>query len=320
MSVRKKDRPYTSQLKGVAALLGNDSVNVAIKAAAEFIKIDDIQLPGSQPRKYFDPVKLGALAHSIRQHGVLEPLLVRQIGQMYELVAGERRYRASKMAALTEVPVVVKNLNDEEAIQITLIENLQREDLNPVEETEGILQLLAFKLEVQSEDVISLLYRMQNETKGKVTQNVLGSSEAEMVQGVFEALGTMGWESFINTRLALLKLPNEVLLSLRKGEIAYTKAKAISRIKDDRQRQALLEESVEQALSLSQIRRRLTDLQAGKPEVKTKEVKGADPYVLLRKRIDNVYRAVRKSKVYDDPTKQRHLEDLLTSIEALVSV
>jgi ParB-like partition proteins len=116
------------------------------------------------------------LVLSIKEHGILEPLLVRpRSGGEYELVAGERRYRAAQKLGLAEVPVVIRKLTDEEALALSLIENLHREDLNPVEETEGILQLLSLKLNVAVEETISLLYRMQNEAKGKVTQNVLGS-------------------------------------------------------------------------------------------------------------------------------------------------
>jgi len=140
------------------------------------VAVTAIRLPPQQPRRYFDPDKLEQLVLSIKEHGILEPLLVRpRPGGEYELVAGERRYRAAQKLGLAEVPVVIRKLTDEEALALSLIENLHREDLNPVEETEGILQLLSLKLNVAVEETISLLYRMQNEAKGKVTQNVLGS-------------------------------------------------------------------------------------------------------------------------------------------------
>ncbi|MFW9265535.1 ParB/RepB/Spo0J family partition protein, partial [Nostoc sp. CALU 546] len=139
------------------------------------ISIDSITLPSNQPRRYFDPQKLQQLKESICTHGILEPLLVRpleKIGQ-YELVAGERRYRAAKEAGLPLVPVTVRELTDAEAVQLALVENLQREDLNPVEETEGILQLLSLKLQIDVAEVTSLLYRMRNEVVGNTNQNVL---------------------------------------------------------------------------------------------------------------------------------------------------
>ncbi|WP_048753389.1 ParB/RepB/Spo0J family partition protein, partial [Crocosphaera watsonii] len=127
------------------------------------LSIELISLETSQPRRYFDPEKLEQLADSIRKFGIIEPLLVRQKGSSYFLVAGERRYRAAKMADLKTVPVVVRELSDEEALAVALVENLVREDLNPVEETEGILCLLALELQISVEEVKSLLYRWDNE-------------------------------------------------------------------------------------------------------------------------------------------------------------
>lgn len=101
-------------------------------------------VPRPQPRRRFEEASLQALADSIRAHGVLEPLLVRSVGEgKYEIVAGERRYRAAQMVGLTEVPVRVLDLSEREAHLLALVENLQREDLNPYEETLGVLELLS---------------------------------------------------------------------------------------------------------------------------------------------------------------------------------
>jgi ParB family chromosome partitioning protein len=133
------------------------------RATETTIKLEDIVLPPHQPRRYFDPQALKELVESVKQHGILQPLLVRPVsGGKYELVAGERRYRAGQKALLEVVPVVVRELSDDQAFQLALIENLQREDLNPVEETEGILHLLAIRLRCDVEAVKSLLYRMKN--------------------------------------------------------------------------------------------------------------------------------------------------------------
>jgi ParB family chromosome partitioning protein len=128
------------------------------------------------------------LVESIKSEGILQPLLVRPVGKKYEVVAGERRYRAALEAGLTEVPATIREMTDDQAVQYALVENLQREDLNPVEETEGILSLLSLRLECDIAKVTSLLYRMENEAKGKITRNVSGKTEAETVEQVFASL------------------------------------------------------------------------------------------------------------------------------------
>jgi ParB family transcriptional regulator, chromosome partitioning protein len=302
--VSKKDQPYTSKLRGVAALLGEPPV-----AAAQVVAIGSIRLPQQQPRRYFDPEKLEQLTISVKKLGILEPLLVRLLhpGE-YELVAGERRYRAAQKAGLTEIPVVVRELTDEEALQLSLIENLQREDLNPVEETEAILQLLATQLSSSAEEARALLYRMQNEVKGKVTQNVLGSQEGELVKTMFDSLGLMSWESFVSSRLPLLNLPDEVIEALRQGQIEYTKAQAIARLKDTHARQALLFEAIQENLSLKEILERIRWQR--KPQEKPQSLK------IIFKETSN---RLQKAKFWDNPKKQQALEKLLKQMEALLA-
>ena len=107
-----------------------------------FLPLGAIQPNPSQPRRVFDSAALQELAASIAAYGILQPITVRQQGAVYELVAGERRWRASRMAGLTEVPVIVKDVTDEQAMELALVENLQREDLDPVEEAAGIRELM----------------------------------------------------------------------------------------------------------------------------------------------------------------------------------
>ncbi len=305
MSISKKDQPYTSKLRGVAALLGEVAPEAATQKA---VAVTAIRLPPQQPRRYFDLDKLEQLVLSIKEHGILEPLLVRpRSGGEYELVAGERRYRAAQKLGLAEVPVVIRKLTDEEALALSLIENLHREDLNPVEETEGILQLLSLKLNVAVEETISLLYRMQNEAKGKVTQNVLGSQSGEEVKSLFDSLGLMSWESFASSRLPLLKLPTEVLDALRRGEIEYTKATAIARVKDVSARRALLLAAIEEKLSLTQIAERI------------KATRPSGSQDSLKERIKQASSRLQKAKLWDSPEKQQVLEKLLEQMEALLA-
>ena len=127
--------------KGLGALMLENSVDSSLSTST--LPINDIIPNKDQPRKTFDEAALEELAESIRLHGVLQPLLVRPLTTGgYQLVAGERRWRASSMAELKEVPVIIKELDDTEAMQIAIIENLQREDLNPIEEAEGLQALI----------------------------------------------------------------------------------------------------------------------------------------------------------------------------------
>lgn len=283
-------------------------------SGSQSVAIDAITLPDSQPRRYFDTQKLQQLAESVRQHGILEPLLVRPAGKagLFELVAGERRYRAAKEVGLTTVPVTIRELSDEEALHLALVENLQREDLNPVEETEGILLLLGLRLNIPPIDVPPLLYRMRNGAIGNTNQNVLINPEAQTVEVVFAELGTISWESFATARLPLLRLPPEILEALRSGKIAYTKAQAIARIKDDQQRRQLLAEVISQDLSLAQIKAKIASLKAMKGDADAGDS-------LLKNQIDDVLRLARRSQAWSDPKKQRRLEKLLAELKTLVT-
>ena len=299
----KRNQPYRQIKKGS----GLDALFGDTPAREESLALELIQLPPQQPRRYFDPQKMQQLVQSIKEHGIIEPLLVRPGGNNYELVAGERRYRAAIEVGLEKVPVVIRELTDEEAVQLSLIENLHREDLNPVEETEGILQLLALRIEQKPSSVIKILHRMHNEVKGKVTPNVMGNSEAQVVEEVFAGLGLMTWESFVKNRLPLLNLPKEVMEALRSGQIAYTKAKAIASIKEHKKCQELLSAAIKEKLSLSQIRERIKALE---PQTETPP---------LKKRMNQVYRRLQKAKVWSQEDKLSRLEVLVAEMEAILN-
>ena len=215
--------------------------------------------PRPQPRRRFEEASLQALAESIRTHGVLEPLLVRQAGEGYEIIAGERRYRAAQMAGLQEVPAIVLEVDDRTAQAIALMENLQREDLNPYEETVGVLDLLGLELGKGREEVVSLLHRMQKEARGKAAQNVLGRPEAKKVEEVFRFLGRMGWESFVQARLPLLNLPPDLQEALLEGAIPYTAALELKKVKEESLRLRLLEEA-RAGLSLRDLKAKVREL------------------------------------------------------------
>ena len=273
----KNDQPYKGKAN-LSVLFGDDEV--AEPMGEKLLSIESIELPSSQPRRYFDSQAMQALVLSVKTDGILQPLLVRPLGEeKYELVAGERRYRAAKEVGLTEVPVIIRDLTQQQALRVALVENLQREDLNPVEETEGILQLLSHHLEYDLEEVVRLLYRMQNDVQ-RMNDNVIIHHETQIVVKVFSELGRMSWESFVSNRLGLLKLPSDIQEALRQGQIEYTKARAIAKVKDEQARKSLLFEAIAECLSLTQIKERIADLKAGTSEEEPEEnlktkIKGA---------------------------------------------
>ncbi len=269
------------------------------------VNISSIQLPTQQPRRYFDPEKLQQLAESIKTHGILEPLLVRPLSdKYYELVAGERRYRAAKEIGLSEIPVVVREMTDVQAIELGLIENLQREDLNPVEETEGIITLLANKLNVPSSEISQLLHRLAKQRGNNVVEN---ESTLLLVESVFRLVGKMSWESFASHRLPLLNLPNPILQALRAGKIEYTKARALARIKDPVLLEQLLNRAIAEKWSLSQIRAAIQEnTQPTQPEE-----------ISLKQQFAQVSKRLKSSAVWSEPDKHQRLQQLLDELQQL---
>jgi ParB family transcriptional regulator, chromosome partitioning protein len=281
-----------------------EHLSVEVKDATS-VSLASIQLPAQQPRRYFDLQKLQQLAESIKAHGILEPLLVRPIaGDRYELVAGERRYRAAKEIGLQEVPVIIRDLSDLQAVELALIENLQREDLNPVEETEGILTLLGAKLDMPTSEVSQLLHRLAK----RGSDNVVGNEEAlEVVESIFQIVGKMSWESFATHRLPLLNLPQPVLEALQAGKIEYTKARALARVKDPDVLNDLLEQTTTEQWSLNQIRGAINE--------KTKSPKSESTH--LRQRFSQVSKSLKSSTIWEDLGKRKRLEELLDELQQL---
>ena len=178
--------------KGLGALMLENNVDDMVSTST--LNINEIIPNKEQPRKTFDQTALEELADSIRQHGVLQPLLVRPLPNgAYQLVAGERRWRASRLAELKEVPVIIKELTDTEAMEIAIIENLQREDLNPIEEAEGLQTLI----------------------------DNCGFTQEEVATSVGKS------RPAITNALRLLKLPEDVREMTKKGEISAGHARAL---------------------------------------------------------------------------------------------
>lgn len=186
--------------RGLDALFADNSIEEIASTSAVKLKIMDIEPNRDQPRKIFDEDALAELADSIAKHGVIQPLLVRPMPDgSYQLVAGERRWRASRMAGLSEVPVVIKELSDDEAMALALIENLQREDLNAIEEAQGIKALM---------DTLSLTQDEAAERVGKSRPAVANA-------------------------LRLLKLPDSVIALVSDGKLSPGHARALLGFKDE---------------------------------------------------------------------------------------
>lgn len=179
--------------RGLDSLFADNSVE-EINPSVNKLRIMEIEPNHNQPRKDFDEKALSELAESIEQHGVLQPLVVRPLANgSYQLVAGERRWRAARIAGLTEVPVVIKELTDEEVIEIAMIENLQREDLNPLEEALGYRYMM---------DELKITQEQAAEKVGKSRPAVANA-------------------------LRLLKLPNEVQEMVKNNLISPGHARAL---------------------------------------------------------------------------------------------
>jgi ParB family transcriptional regulator, chromosome partitioning protein len=299
-----------TKLKNVSSLLSLDD-EVAPNREVAIAKID---LSPHQPRNYFDPEKMQELVASIKLHGVLEPILLRPQGKdRYQLVAGERRFRACQEIGHSTIPAIIKQLSDEEASLISLVENLQRENLNPVEETEAILQILALKLKISQEQVAAALYRMRHELRGEVEKTASSSLDHEIIKSTFDAFGLVKWETFISHRLPLLNLPEQILEALRKGQIEYTKATAIATVKDGEKQQLLLAAAINKNLSLAEIKEQIKDIRSVQSSNQN-----LSKATTLKGRFSESYLKLKKSSVWEDKKKQRQIEKLLLQIESLI--
>ncbi|MBQ7117048.1 MAG: ParB/RepB/Spo0J family partition protein [Clostridia bacterium] len=230
--------------KGLDALfLDNSTENQ--QGSVTQLSLNEIEPNRDQPRKHFDEAALSELSESIAMHGVIQPLLVRPISDGgYQLIAGERRWRASRMAGLTQVPVVIREMTDSEAMELALIENLQREDLNPIEEAEGFKLLM---------DTYSLTQEQAAERVGKSRPAVANA-------------------------LRLLSLPGKVIILLKEGKISSGHARALLPLKDEKTMLLLCKEIEEKDLSVRETERIVKNLLSEKKEKKEKKPKKRDPY------------------------------------------
>ena len=298
----RQDLDRDSLFKSILGDLGTE----AESAESGTIGISRIRFNQDQPRRHFDDDALGDLADSITSRGVLEPVLVRRHGDGYELIAGERRTRAAIQAGLERIPAVILEVGDQEALEISIMENLQREDLNAVEETEAVLRLLELHFSFTREQVVDVLQEIYNEERGRGRGDGYTSELKEELRTVLSRLGRFTPSSFYVNRVPILEFPEELLNAVRSGELEFTKAQAITRVKDSRKRQKLLEEALREKLTLTQIRSRARE-QAGEEADKVTQQVQRTRKLLTSRRIARL------------PARQRsRLEKLLTELQELL--
>ena len=227
--------------KGLGALLGESAMQPSTQQSPLLLPLQKIEPNRLQPRKSFNEEELASLADSIRQHGVIQPLTVRLLDTgYYQIIAGERRWRAARMAGLREVPVVIIEADDKKAMELALIENLQRTDLTPIEEARGYQQLIG---------------------EYGLTQEQVADRGSKSRPAVANAM-------------RLLSLPDELLSMVESGKLTAGHARALLSIKDERQQLAVAQKVVNLQLSVRQTEAMCKKLLKAeqKPEPKPVEV------------------------------------------------
>ena len=229
--------------KGLEALLIDNSTEELGSSSAVKLKLSEIEPNKNQPRKNFDEEALAELSHSIELHGVIQPLLVRPMPDgSYQLVAGERRWRASRMAGLIEVPVVIKELTDAQVAELALVENLQREDLDPIEEALGYKEL-SEKYDYTQEEI----------------SNLVGASRPAIANA-----------------LRLLTLPEEIIKLVSSKELSAGHARALLTLEDDKAKIELAKLVIKEDISVRETER------LARKQIKTeptgKKTKKRNPY------------------------------------------
>ncbi len=206
--------------KGLAALIPEKTVDSAVhKEEVIYVQSGQIKPNPFQPREDFDPQSIEELAQSIKEKGVIQPLLVRRKGDNYELIAGERRLRATNSLGLKEIPIIVRDVSDQDSLELALIENIQREGLNPIEEAHAYQHLID-KFQVSQEKI----------------SEVLGKARV----------------SITNT-LRLLKLPHEIQEEMKKGRISFAHGRALLEIEDANDQRRLTQDIISKGLSVREL-------------------------------------------------------------------
>lgn len=239
--------------KGLEALFSNSEIDtqeisVTKKEESEekgisFININEIKPNQNQPRKSFNEEKLEELAASIIENGLIQPVILRKADKGYEIVAGERRWRACRKAGLKEIPCIIREFTDEQNMLIAIIENMQREDLNPVEEAEGLNQMIVN----------------------------FGMTQEQVSKSVGKS------RPYITNALRLLKLPSEIREMLLANQLSAGHARAIAGIGDTEKQIQLAEYAIKEGLSVREIEKIIKEENAPKKKISRKKAeKSAD--------------------------------------------
>ncbi|WP_210471441.1 ParB/RepB/Spo0J family partition protein [Sporosarcina sp. 6E9] len=228
--------------KGINALFPGESLLKADKAGkaetVEKVHVKSIKPNPYQPRKVFDEVAIKELSDSIKEHGILQPIIVRKTGMTYEIVVGERRFRAAKLAGLDEIPAVVRELTDEETMELAILENLQREDLTPIEEAEAYHNLME-NLKLTQEQ---LAFR-------------LGKSR-----------------SHIANHVRLLSLPKKIRDTITEGKLSMGHGRTLLGLRTKEQMHVVAERVLKEGLNVRQLERLVQKINENVPrETKKKE-------------------------------------------------
>ncbi|MGA2775151.1 MAG: ParB/RepB/Spo0J family partition protein [Candidatus Omnitrophota bacterium] len=207
--------------KGISALIPEKEITESGQKKVEilFVQSDTIKPNPFQPREDFDTQSIEELAMSIKEKGVIQPLLVRRKGNDFELIAGERRLRACNSLGLKEIPIIIKEVEDKDSLELALIENIQRESLNPIEEAHAFQHLID-KFQVTQEKISEVL------GKGRTT---------------------------ITNTLRLLSLPHEIQQELKQGRISFGHGRALLEIDDHNQQRRLVQEIISKGLSVREL-------------------------------------------------------------------
>ena len=244
--------------RGLGALLGSDAAD-APESVVHTLRVSDIEPNPKQPRRSFDEESMQALADSIRDNGLLQPLLVRRVGNGFQLIAGERCWRAARRAGLLELPAIIMEADDRRMTELALIENLQREDLNPLEEAES--------------------YRVLTEE--------FGLSQAEAAQKVGKS------RPAVANAIRLLTLPDEVRAMLRDGTISAGHARALLTLEDAQMIRELAARVADNGLSVRQTERLAAAWKAAalrpQPEPKDEPEQGVDHLAETGERLSGLY-------------------------------